>query len=400
MDLNVSKITSKVDEIDECIQNLLEAELSEREYINLLSGKQGITLFLYLKALHNNSSTYINKIEELLVTAFNSLNKVELTPNYCTGIAGFLFNLKFLEKNQVICFDKKMKHYEKLLNSYLDVKYLSYLKKRNYDFLHGAEGILYYFINNDIKREQIDNYLLGLDKTKVEIKGRGIAWRSNISIKEGNKRVFNLGLAHGMSSTIMLLSKILVLECNADKKLAKELLKGVIEFFFSERLSENYISTFPNYSSLDQEVVDSRLAWCYGDLGVCLALLQAGIALDDKELVHDVTEICLKTLNRKEESETKIKDAGLCHGSSGVAMIYSKFYQLTNNAKFEKASIFWIDQTLKLAQFKDGMAGFKTWTSEGYKSDYNLLNGVAGIGLVLLSNILNEKTQWQQCLMS
>lgn len=211
MALNMNKIENKIDEIDECLQTTIDTEFEENANINLLAGKQGITLFLFLNSFRSSSSINIDNIEKLIASGFNSINSTAISPNFCSGLSGFLFSLQFFEKNKIISLDQIIGSYKEILDSYLNNTYIGYLKRKNYDFLHEAEGILYYFINGNVTEEQIDFYLQGLDKTKIEIKNKGVAWKSNISLQDGNKLVFNLGLAHGMASTITLLSEITLL---------------------------------------------------------------------------------------------------------------------------------------------------------------------------------------------
>ena len=54
---------------------------------------------------------------------------------------------------------------------------------------------------------------------------------------------------------------------------------------------------------------------------------------------------------------------------------------------------------LKMAKFKDGLAGYKMWNIDNYKNESNLLEGIAGIGLALLSSISDEDPSWDECLL-
>lgn len=65
------------------------------------------------------------------------------------------------------------------------------------------------------------------------------------------------------------------------------------------------------------------------------------------------------------------------------------------------AAAYWIEQTLDMAKFTDGLAGYKTWQGGvlGYETRYGLLEGIAGIGLVLLSYYYEIEPTWDECLL-
>jgi len=53
---------------------------------------------------------------------------------------------------------------------------------------------------------------------------------------------------------------------------------------------------------------------------------------------------------------------------------------------------YWIAETLKYSKFHDGLSGYKTVMGNAYINEYSLLEGIAGIGLSLLSSI--DSTQY------
>ena len=50
-----------------------------------------------------------------------------------------------------------------------------------------------------------------------------------------------------------------------------------------------------------------------------------------------------------------------------------------------------------MARFEDGLAGYKAWQGEnGWMNQHGILEGIAGIGLVLLSHLSNEEPSWDR----
>ncbi len=53
-----------------------------------------------------------------------------------------------------------------------------------------------------------------------------------------------------------------------------------------------------------------------------------------------------------------------------------------------------------MAKFEDGLAGYKAWQGQdGWCKEYGLLEGISGIGLVLLNFLSNESKNmnWDNC---
>mgnify|MGYP000993101183 CR=1 FL=1 len=98
--------------------------------------------------------------------------------------------------------------------------------------------------------------------------------------------------------------------------------------------------------------------------------------------------------------ETIVFDAGICHGSAGVAHIFNKMAHYTNNVIFKEAADYWIKKTLEFAHHKDGIGGYKSYThtDEKWKKEVGFLEGSIGIGLVL-SSYITGNFDWDYCLM-
>ena len=59
--------------------------------------------------------------------------------------------------------------------------------------------------------------------------------------------------------------------------------------------------------------------------------------------------------------------------------------------------VIWVEQTLLIAKYKDGIIGYKFNMND---LSIDLLNGISGIGLVLLSFLSDDRSQsWDECLL-
>jgi len=107
----------------------------------------------------------------------------------------------------------------------------------------------------------------------------------------------------------------------------------------------------------------------------------------------------LNCSKRRDVKKEFVMDAGICHGAAGIAHIFNRVYQKTGNETFKEAALFWIDDCLKKSCFNDGLAGYKVWRKDGWITQTGLLEGIAGIGLVLLSAISDIEPDWDECLL-
>lgn len=94
-------------------------------------------------------------------------------------------------------------------------------------------------------------------------------------------------------------------------------------------------------------------------------------------------------------------DAGICHGSAGLAHIFNRFFQATGDSLFKEAAIFWIRQTLS-QRGRTGVGGYNgmRWLNDNghvrWKYNRGILTGAAGVGLVLASALSAVEPEWDR----
>lgn len=382
--------------IESIIQNIyIDVNKSKSSSLSLYSGDAGIQLFNYLY-LDN-----LNKIEDEFQQKFETLAENSISYSYstfCTGYAGINWFFKFLYKKGILGReDRDLLCYR---DEELENESLSMLKMGNYDFLHGACGIAYYLLYSPRKGSQeyyahLFNHLNSLIDKSVNKDSIPKYDFVNACI---NPNEINLGLAHGIPSILKL-----CVQCynqgicvNESEKLGLKIIDYLLGNT-NDNISSSYFSTS---IITGKELSSSRLAWCYGDLGVGIILYQAGISFGKKKLVDFSLELFIHSSKRRTTDETLVFDAGVCHGAAGVAHIYNKMWHYTRNGIFKEACEYWIQKTLEFSIHADGIAGFMTYNpvKKVYKKETCLLDGAAGIGLVLMS-YLNGDFSWDYCLM-
>lgn len=379
------------------IVNEIILKMNRHEKMNqlgLLNGEFGILLFLFYYARYSNQQKYLTIAERYAEDLLTRLPKEINSTTYCSGLAGILYLFDYLREKQFIDIDVCSYKTE------FELSITSVMKKDlsigNYDFIHGAIGEGLYFLNHKTN-DNIINCIIDVlydladkDDGKTVFKWRSIIDSRTLEIG------YNIALSHGISSIVLFLCNVIKSGVNNEK--LDIMLKGSVNFILSQCVSvDKYGCYFPSYS-LDHPSTSfkSRLAWCYGDLGVAMALLQASKLLLNTELQKFALEVLVFSTNRISYQDSFVNDAGICHGSAGIAMIYNRLYIDTNIELFKNARDYWLSITLNYSWHKDGLAGYKTVFGKDFLNDYSLLTGISGIGLVLLSYLSNDYQDWDK----
>jgi len=155
-----------------------------------------------------------------------------------------------------------------------------------------------------------------------------------------------------------------------------------------------WLPTRPDWST--------RVAWCYGDLGVSVALLAAATAAERSDWRDDALALAHGMADRSFET-SQVNDTGLCHGAAGVAHLFNRLAQATGDTALAAAADRWFDRTLAMRR-DDGIAGFpRAAPSDGtvkWEPDADLLNGAAGVALALHAAISPIEPAWDQVLLA
>jgi lantibiotic modifying enzyme len=382
----------------EHIANILIDPAIEFNGIGPLAGVSGKALFMFYYSRYTGNSIYADIGEQALARALEIINNDYLYRTYCTGISGFAWTCEHLVRHGFI--ESEDIAFLNGLKSYLLSSMEYDFAKGNYDFLHGGLGVGYYFMARKNNHKEIRKLLECLEQTAEKMPDGSWKWKSILNSKK-QRMGYNICLSHGMSSIVACMSKLY--RQNPELSKAKEILSGAVKYIIRQQVPQLQISYFPNYSleSDDSILIPSRLAWCYGDLGISQALLQASIALDDAELRYFATDILRYSCSRKEPKTSFVMDAGLCHGATGIAQIFQRAYHETNDLIFHDTANYWLEKTLEMAKFDDGLAGFKKWAGneKQWETCYSLLEGITGIGLCFLSALDNKLLSWDECLL-
>ena len=391
-------IRQKIDLIAECIFAKIQKQEEEPADFGLYTGEFGLLLFLCYYSNYFPTRKRRSITENYAKRLFGQFIGKEKLHTFCSGYSGILYLFEFMRENDFIDLDVSV--VQPALDNYLIFRMRQNYSGKYYDFMHGALGVGLYFLKKGTRDEYIRELVDFLYATaEKSADNQQFKWESTVmDKKEEFRTAYNFALSHGMSSILIFLARA-IKNGIADEKIV-EMLSGIVNYTLShEKDFRQFGSCFPNFIFKDspEDISKSRLAWCYGDLGIGLALGQAGKALNKTEWQEKGLEILLKSTQRRDLIESFVRDAGICHGSAGIAMIYRRMYLETHHDKFKESIDYWIQQTLNFSHFEDGLVGYKTLVKDGWKcDDYSLLTGIAGIGLVLMSYLNNDQQDWDE----
>lgn len=388
-----SEIVSLLQAIDATLKNTTVPDAS------LMGGTAGILLYRfnylqYFRQFEEEEESLLQAVQHLATQA--AYNEVA---SFCNGRAGinWLFaylckqGLLYEEDVDMLCHDRQE----------LADMALAMLEEGNYDLLHGATGIAYYLLYHtggraDTWPPHFFRLLTGMlqrDSAAAFIPAYDFVQQK---IQPG---ITNLGLAHGVPSLLKF-----CLQCYRHRicpQQAGALAKEMMYYLLEQANGTGETGCFPHtVTAAGSDDRFSRLAWCYGDISTGYVLHQAGRWLDDAKAAHLAKNILLQSTVRRTPAQTGVRDACVCHGAAGLAHLYNRLWHSCREPAFKEACDYWVQQTLAFAVHPDAPPGFKKYqpATATYVYDPGLLDGLAGIGLSLLSYTTGD-FDWDYCLM-
>jgi lantibiotic modifying enzyme len=371
---------------------------------SLAGGDAGIAAFFtYLDPIRPGQG-YDDLAMELLERAIDTTGAVQAPPGLYSGFSGVAWTLEHLRGR---LFEDEGEDPGEDVNAAL-IEHLGLSPWRgHYDLISGLVGFGVYALERLPRpggRECLEKVVARLAEI-AERRPEGVTWRTGPELMmdreletfpEGN---FNLGVAHGVPGVIGVLAE----SCAAGLD-ARDLLDGAVAWLLAQKLPAGSDSIFSYNVAPGVEPKFSRLAWCYGDLGIAASLLVAARAVGETGWEREAVEIARAAALRTEEKSGVI-DAGICHGASGAAHLFNRLYQATGEPVFRDTALAWIERALAYRKPGQGVGGFEMWVvGEGeeldWRSDPGFLTGSSGVGLALLAATTAVEPEWDRILIA
>lgn len=375
--------------------------LSGAQDPTLAHGMAGAALFYSYLGHEMNSKEYLSVSDELVERIISRLNEAALIPSLYSGFSGVCWALENIQRlgAQVLRDD---------INDEIDgyiMEFLSHpVSRLNADLTDGLAGIGVYALGRTRRsrgRELFARVVRLLDEIGERPARGQVTWRSATDLINPEEVTpyppagHNLGLAHGVPGVIAVLAGGICADLSSHR-CRKLLLPAVSWLLRQARHDDDSRSAFAYVSEEDR---DARSAWCYGDPGVATALVSAAVAMRRPEWLHAGLDIACRPL-RRPLAQSAVRDAGLCHGSSGLMHIYNVLHQRTGDPRFRRAAKGWAERTVRMRTMGRGIAGFAHFdpSTGGYVQRVGFLEGVSGIGLAMLATISTIPPRWDEVL--
>jgi len=317
-------------------------------------------------------------------------------PTLAAGLTGIVWTFRYLGDRGLIDHDDAhvLDELIPFIQRYADHE----LKNGNFDALHGGTGPgIVGLIDNDGKARSSDG-------------AKAVCLQDTFSSLEDDNDL-DLGLAHGLTSLIVYFSE----NCKGSSCHPCEgrdlLVSSITKLLSHADLTQKLSSVFPTRLIKGQAQYPSRLAWCYGDVGIAMGLLHCaqdfkvetlkGLRVEKlkgSEVFDFAVEVLVRAAERRDSLNTRIIDPYFCHGASGLAFMFYKAWVLSNNDKLKEAAQFWTKETIRFLETTHPPG--KIYKTEGVVfGDGSLLNGLSGIGLALLAIERGVLPGWEKGLL-
>lgn len=366
----------------------------------------GVVLFLFYYARFTGEDRFADTGYQLLSELFDDINDEMERSNFTSGgggLAGIGWVMEHLagQKLLEIDTDEILGDIDPFIGSVM----IADVKESNFELLSGALAKGLYYLNRlHVTDSRTALAALADELEKVCVTDKSGGFKVYQTVLDEHKRevlIVNPGMTNGLAGIVVFLS--MLYKSGIAPQMVLRLLKGFTATILShEQDPEQHFSYFPSWVLGESYPSESRLAWCYGDLGIGVALLQAARNTGDETLERKSLQVLLATTRRRELERNGVVDAGLCHGTAGIGHIYNRLYHYTGRGEFLDSARYWFGQTLEMATFDDGYAGFKCWKGNkmgGWHNTADLLDGISGIGLSLLSAISEVEPAWDRVML-
>jgi hypothetical protein len=324
----------------------------------------GVCLYFLYRYNSTNKEKYIYKCVQVFNNAISEIiiNK-EASTSLHDGLGGFYFLYQKLIRSSLIEKDDRLEAYflSKIKSSNANLRldlingiFGNYIITKDEFYLNMASDLLVRFSN------ELNHLIESLPKNEVQ--------------KElGNKEryFFNTGLAHGWASKLQFIGRYYhEMKNEFVRNQLYDISNDIYEHIIYTRKNDGELQ-FPSFAFYNQSDF-KRLSWCHNDLGIAISILIYSVIVNNKNAEAIAIDIIDNSCNLTIDNNIGINDPFICHGSSGVALIYYQIYQLTKVTRYYEKSKYWLNLSYDLYK-----------KNESSTLDLGLLQGLSGLGIAV-----------------
>lgn len=378
-----------IDDIAQALAPLLRAG-----DLHSLGTLPGATLFFTHLARASGDAGHLRAAREAAELSAEAIARVPMQPHLHGGVAGMAWPLAHMQRLGVG--DAAALDFDGVDEMLVECVRDGLLP--HYDLIVGTVGVGVYFLERLPAPAAVEGLRLAIRSLEAagERDERGLRWFTGPEMVSPSQRErlpegkYDLGMAHGVAGVIAFLA--LALMDGAARQPAEEMLREAVRWLASHQRADALHGAYG--TGIDVREPDTplyrRAAWCYGDPGVAVALLLASRALGDGALERRAHRLARTAAAFAESERARVVDPSLCHGSEGLAHMFSILGAAFGDETLRACSGAWHATTLRMRSPGEGVAGFcySQWdegAGERRKTaDPSFLQGAAGVGLSLV----------------
>lgn len=355
--------------------------------LGVSTGRAGLVLFnahyAAFTGQHDYYESALTSLEQVLAALDPRTYKADFSSNYYQELVELGLLLDYLVRAGHLDWDPEplLTHFDTLLADRLR----HHLANQNLEARNGALSVGSYYVrraaHSALARQQLDLLLDALQTLRQGDEASGYYWRCLLL---GEPRAYT-GTSHGSGMVLNFL--VDVLQAGIRPEQCAHLLHYGTRWVLSTRHDPDcYISSFPLWQGRTEAT--PNLCLIYGDLGTAHAVLRAAIVLDNPVYRAAALEVVHRTIRRRTEADTYLRDASIYYGVSGTYLLYDALYRLApDEPALAEAAAYWLSRVPTFAD-PSNAAEYLHFQPQFY-ANYpaaclGMGFGLVGIGLTLL----------------
>lgn len=339
----------KLTELIACYNEKIIAFPHEELSDGLVQGKLGLIVYLLMMYEQKKEEVYVEKITAILSLVFKSLenpqeNSLLSDSSFAEGVSGLGWVMQLLIEKEIL--DEEYEAQIIILNEIAFEYAQKNIVKNNFDFLNGSIGVLKFLEKSKNKilfNQLVDTlYDLALNSENLFKTASSDPYISDM----------NFGFPHGYLSIIKILLNAQLsfgtqskYQFIIDKCIAK-IMSHIDE---DHKIDGIHIYKPHKIYYKNEELIahqNNRLAWCNSDVSWIYLLSKIDYQNKESKYKTFINTVGDNVVKRKKMNVTGIENYHFCHGSSGVAQLFSELYKITEDEKYKEAHQYWVAKTL------------------------------------------------------
>lgn len=368
------------------IYRVVEANQEQLTSFGFSRGFLGISVFNYLYSVHAEKQQYVDRAREAFFQACDMIDG-DLTKSYPQDFAELGLVAQYLVEADVLDLD---------LSVFLEDIDTILLQKMRYElrqkhiggFVNGALGYGLYFL----QRARYDQARMGLIIAEL-VDGilasaiqsdKGCYWQSKL--KPSTVTTY-LSFPHGSAAILLFLAKVVEMGLYPATRLQRTI-SDAVRFLEAHRVLNDYYQ----FIDIVESPHKSRLALCYGDMGIGYMLIRIGTVFANETWALNGLTLLKACTARRQESNTGVQDASVLFGATGLALLFDRVGQLTGEISMHETANFWYTEVLRYGYSSSGYAGFRAAYNQWHlHTNLAFSEGIIGIGCGLIKALNPNK---------